>query len=98
MPPEKFSNKTSFLHHTKKEALTALFSPALMLVTILRPTACGQLGKNTLLVDFETMTTGENNWKRDTLRKKAAKIYADAPLPDNKSYSLAQKNLRNGES
>ena len=51
-----------------------------------------------LLVDFEAMTTGEIIEKRDNLRKKTAKIYADAPLTDSKSYSLAQKKLKKGES
>lgn len=51
-----------------------------------------------LLTDFEAISTGEIIKKRDDLRKKTAKIYESAPLTDNKSYSLAQKAIKTGES
>lgn len=51
-----------------------------------------------LLTDFETISTEEIIKKRDDLRNKTAKIYESAPLTDNKSYLLAQKAIKTGES
>ena len=51
-----------------------------------------------LLVDFDVLSTDEIVRQRDFLREKTAKIYKDAPLTNEKSYSLAQKALKDGES
>ncbi len=51
-----------------------------------------------LLTDFDTLSREEVTERRNTLQEKAAKIYEEAPLTDDKSYSLAQKALKNNES
>ncbi|MBQ7295727.1 MAG: SLATT domain-containing protein [Clostridia bacterium] len=51
-----------------------------------------------LLTDFQIMSTDEIIKKRDDLRKKTSKIYESAPLTDAKSYSLAQKAIKDNES
>lgn len=51
-----------------------------------------------LLTDFHVLTTEEISKKRDDLRKKTSKIYENAPLTDARSYSLAQKAIKEEES
>ena len=51
-----------------------------------------------LLTDFDVLTTEEITKKRDDLRKKTSKIYENAPLTDARSYAVAQKAIKKGES
>ena len=51
-----------------------------------------------LLTDFASMSTEEIVKTRDDLRTKTAKIYKNAPLTDGRSYALAQKAIKKGES
>lgn len=51
-----------------------------------------------LLTDFPTLSREEIISKRDDYQKRLAEIYASAPLTDDKSYSLAQKSLKENES
>lgn len=51
-----------------------------------------------LLTDFCSLTIEEITKKRDDLRKKTSKIYENAPLTDEKSYTLAQKKIKKEES
>lgn len=51
-----------------------------------------------LLTDFSTLSREEIVSRRDDLQERVAKVYASAPLTDNKSYSLAQKALKENES
>lgn len=51
-----------------------------------------------LLTDFSVLSTEEITKKRDDLRKKTSKIYENAPLTDARSYALAQKAIKKGES
>lgn len=48
-----------------------------------------------LLTDFDSLDEQEIVKKRDELIKKTAKIYETAPQTDDKSYSEAQKALKN---
>lgn len=50
-----------------------------------------------LLTDFPTLSVNEIVTKRDELQLRVAKIYDEAPLTDAKSYSLAQKALKENE-
>lgn len=51
-----------------------------------------------VLTDFSTLSREEIVSRRDDLQERVAKVYASAPLTDNKSYSLAQKALKENES
>lgn len=51
-----------------------------------------------LLTDFSTLSREKIVVRRDELQERTAEIYASAPLTDNKSYSLAQKALKDNES
>ena len=51
-----------------------------------------------LLIDFDTMTRDEIIVKRDTLQDSLSKVYDEAPLTDSKSYTMAQKALKENES
>lgn len=51
-----------------------------------------------LLTDFSTLSRAEIVGKRDDLQTRVAKVYNEAPLTDAKSYSLAQKALKENES
>ena len=51
-----------------------------------------------LLTDFLTLSREDIVSRRDDLQERVAKVYASAPLTDNKSYSLAQKALKENES
>lgn len=51
-----------------------------------------------LLTDFSTLSRAEIVCKRDDLQTRVAKVYNEAPLTDAKSYSLAQKALKENES
>lgn len=51
-----------------------------------------------LLTDFSTLSREEIVSKRDELQERVAKVYDSAPLTDSKSYSLAQKALKENES
>lgn len=50
-----------------------------------------------LLTDFSTLSREEIICKRDDLQLRVAKVYDDAPLTDAKSYSMAQKALKENE-
>lgn len=50
-----------------------------------------------LLADYETMPPEKIAEIRENLRKKTAKIYADAPLTDDRSYKMAQKRIKKRE-
>lgn len=51
-----------------------------------------------LLTDFATLTRDEVAERRDELQIQVAEIYDNAPLTDNKSYTMAQKALKENES
>ena len=51
-----------------------------------------------LLTDFPTLPREDVVSRRDDLQERVAAVYASAPLTDNKSYSLAQKALKENES
>ena len=51
-----------------------------------------------LLTDFDVLSIDEIICQREFLREKTAKIYKNAPLTDERSYSLAQKAIKDGES
>ena len=51
-----------------------------------------------LLTDFSALSVDEIISRRDDLQLRVAKIYDEAPLTDAKSYSLAQKALKENES
>ena len=51
-----------------------------------------------LLTDFSTLSREEIVSKRDELQVQVAKVYDEAPLTDAKSYSMAQKSLKESES
>ena len=51
-----------------------------------------------LLTDFDTMSVEDIKKRRDELRKRTAKIYENAPITDDRSYSLAQKQIKQEES
>ena len=51
-----------------------------------------------LLTDFPILSIDEVIKKRDELREKTSEIYKNAPITDEKSYALAQKAIKNGES
>lgn len=51
-----------------------------------------------LLTDFTTLTREEVVKKRDELQMRVAEVYNNAPLTDNKSYTMAQKALKENES
>ena len=51
-----------------------------------------------LLTDFPTLSREEVVSRRDNLQKLVANVYDSAPLTDNKSYTLAQKALKENES
>ena len=51
-----------------------------------------------LLTDFATLTREEVVKRRDDLQLQVAKVYNAAPLTDNKSYTMAQKALKENES
>ena len=51
-----------------------------------------------LLTDFATLTREEVVKRRDDLQLEVAKVYNAAPLTDNKSYTMAQKALKENES
>lgn len=51
-----------------------------------------------LLTDFATLTREEVVKRRDELQLQVAKIYDSAPLTDNRSYTMAQKALKENES
>ena len=51
-----------------------------------------------LLTDFSTLSREEIVARRDDLQERVAKVYASAPLTDDRSYSLAQKALKDNES
>lgn len=51
-----------------------------------------------LLTDFSTLSREEVVSRRDNLQERVVAVYASAPLTDNKSYSLAQKALKENES
>lgn len=51
-----------------------------------------------LLTDFPTLSREQIVCKRDDLQLRVAKVYDDAPLTDAKSYSMAQKALKENES
>lgn len=51
-----------------------------------------------LLIDFDVMEYESIIEKRDNLKEKVAKVYANAPITDSKSYVLAQDALQNNES
>ena len=50
-----------------------------------------------LLTDFPNLSKEEVICKRDELQLRVAKVYDEAPLTDAKSYSLAQKALKENE-
>lgn len=50
-----------------------------------------------LLVDFETLVDDEIRGKRDELTRLTSEIYSSAPRTDKKSYSEAQKALKEQE-
>ena len=51
-----------------------------------------------LLTDFPLLSREEIVCRRDELQERVAKVYDNAPLTDSKSYSLAQKALKESES
>lgn len=51
-----------------------------------------------LLTDFSILSREEIVSRRDDLQERVAKVYNEAPLTDSKSYSLAQKDLKENES
>lgn len=51
-----------------------------------------------LLTDFPILSREEIVCKRDDLQLRVAKVYDEAPLTDAKSYSMAQKALKENES
>ena len=51
-----------------------------------------------LLTDFPTLSREDIVSRRDDLQERVAKVYGSAPLTDDKSYSLAQKALKENES
>jgi len=51
-----------------------------------------------LLVDFDALDYGIIVEKRDHLKEQVAKVYANAPITDEKSYTLAQEALQKKES
>lgn len=51
-----------------------------------------------LLTDFPTLSREDIVSRRDDLQERVAAVYASAPLTDNRSYSLAQKALKENES
>lgn len=51
-----------------------------------------------LLTDFSTLSREEIVSRRDDLQERVSEVYVSAPLTDNKSYSLAQKALKENES
>lgn len=51
-----------------------------------------------LLTDFTILSTDDIIRQRNFLREKTAEIYKNAPLTDDKSYSMAQKALKDRES
>ncbi|WP_455611522.1 SLATT domain-containing protein [Cloacibacillus porcorum] len=51
-----------------------------------------------LLTDFSTLSREEIVSRRDELQVRVADVYDEAPLTDAKSYSLAQKALKENES
>lgn len=51
-----------------------------------------------LLTDFHTLSREDIVSRRDELQERVSKVYASAPLTDDKSYSLAQKALKENES
>ena len=51
-----------------------------------------------LLTDFRILTVDEIIKKRDDLRERTSEIYKNAPITDEKSYALAQKAIKYGES
>lgn len=61
---------------------------------------CGYLerGIYSLLTDFPTLSREEITSRRDDIQEKVANVYKSAPLTDEKSYSLAQKELKENES
>ena len=50
-----------------------------------------------LLIDFEALSTDEIVEKRNQLKTQVHKIYASAPITDDKSYKMAQKALKENE-
>ena len=51
-----------------------------------------------LLTDFTSLTREEVVKKRDELQMRVAEVYNNAPLTDNKSYTMAQTALKENES
>lgn len=51
-----------------------------------------------LLTDFPTLSREEIISRRDGLQERVARVYNTAPLTDAKSYSMAQKALKDNES
>ena len=51
-----------------------------------------------LLIDFSTLSRDDVVSKRNELQQRVSKVYNDAPLTDEKSYSIAQKMLKEKES
>lgn len=51
-----------------------------------------------LLVDFPSIGAESAAKIRDQLKERTAKVYADAPITDEKSYKMAQKALQENES
>lgn len=51
-----------------------------------------------LLTDFATLSREEIVKRRDDLQLRLAKVYDIAPLTDSKSYTMAQKSLKEKES
>ena len=50
-----------------------------------------------LLTDFPTLSRNEVVSRRNDLQKRVTEVYASAPLTDKKSFSLAQKALKENE-
>lgn len=50
-----------------------------------------------LLTDFPTLSRDEIVRRRDDLQERVAKVYDSAPLTDSRSYSWAQKELKENE-
>ncbi len=51
-----------------------------------------------LLTDYNTLSRDEVVSKRAMLQETLSKIYAEAPLTDSKSYTMAQKSLKENQS